>query len=339
MKIKNKIKFLSLIALSSIPILVLPLTSCSSNATINKMNTIYLNYDKLGSIILSKTLAEWQDEFQNNNFDDFIIGLNQINDNFKNINFEINSNTNATIDVYETISSSPIFINAIAKFQNESNILIITLNNLFIYPPQNLVHPNLELVQNPISIEQESLPVISNIDPTLVLPNQWLSYLNSVAPSGTTYIPNTLYYLKSKQFISSSVYQIIYTINDQYLPMLDINNFPNIIFNINVSPNINKTLKEEFVLNVSDVKEYFSGLTAIDVMNMSEVDVYNILFNYVKNLGNVKLLQNCVNPNTNLVYNYLIINEPITNSIIIKFSSNPDLSDSTIYFYTFRLNF
>ena len=330
---------ISIIAIT--PIIAIVLTSCKNNqpASIKKSNLVKLHYSQLGSTILSKTLVEWQNEFQNGNIDQFIVGLKEINDNFIDANFEINDTTTATIIALNTPTSNPIFVNAIATFKNDNVCLEITLDNLFVFPPQNIQHPNLELVQNPIDINQTDLSEIANVDPTLITPNEWITNLNNVAPENSVYIPNTLYYLYSKQFISESTYQLIYKINNQYLPMIDPKLFPDIIFNIKVSPNIDKVLKTDFVINQESANEYLPNLNLDNALSISEIDMYNSLSKYVLQLGNIQSLHDCKIPNTEHIYNYLVIKESITNSILVKFSSNPDSTTETIYFYSFRIYF
>lgn len=341
MKLKVKYKLLGLLSTIAIPIIAITLTSCGNNnfAKVDSPIVTKLHYSQPSTILLSKTLSEWQNEFKKGNYDLFVQGLNEINNNFIDTNFKINEFTSATINSISSPSDNPIFTNVIVIFKNNNNILEITIDNLFVFPPNNIKHPNLELVKNPINIQQVNLSSIANIDPTIILANEWTTQLNNVAPNGSVYIPNTLYYLKSRQFISETIYQLIYTINDQYLPMIDSNNFPNIIFNIEISPNINKTLKKEFTLSSNDTKTYFPNISPNDILNMSEIQVYNLLCEYVAKLGNIQPIVDCINPSTNLVYNYLIVDETITNSILIKFSSNPNTSLETIYFYSFRLFF
>lgn len=339
MKKNSKLKIFGLITIASISLFAISLTACSSNKlATNISNKIYsIQYKNLNSTILSKTVSEWQNEFENKNYTDFIDGINQIDDQYKNSNFIINEYTIGNIYTVKTESDSPIFINAIATFKNNNEILEIYLNNLFIFPPSNIAHPNLELVENPITINQSSLPIIYNTDPTLVLSSQWMSCLNSVAPSGTTYIPNSIYYLKSKKFISETTYQIVYSINNQYLPMIDKEKFPDIVFNIIVSENINKIFKNSFILNNDDVLKFFNSNNSETILKMSQIDIFNCLNNYVNSLGNIEQISNCIDYSNNEIYNFLIINEPINNSILIKFSSNPDNPNSTINFYSFKL--
>lgn len=341
MKKINKYKIISMLSFAFIPISAVILTSCTGNkaATILESNTFKIHYHTLNQDILSKTVVEWQNEFSNNNLEPFIEGIKKIDNQYSQTGFIIDRNTTATINIINTPSSSTIFTNAKAVFKNKSEILEIYLDNLFIFPPANIVHPNLDLVKNPIEIDQISIPVIFNTDPTLVLESEWFNYLNSISPSGTQYIPNNLYYLDTKKFISEKIYQIIFKINDQYLPMINPDNFPNIIFNINVSPNIDKTYVSDFVLSPQEVQTYFPNLDSSAILKLSEIDIFNKLDNYVKGLNGVQQLVDCIDPATNNLYNYFIIYEPLTNSMIIKFSSNPDTIENTINFYSFRLNF
>lgn len=341
MKRINKYNILGLLAFAFIPISACVLTSCSSNknATILDNQIFKIYYPTLNQDILSKTLTEWQNEFSNNNLEPFVEGIKNIDGQYSQTGFVVDKNTHAKIYAINTPSSSPIFVNAKVILKNQNKVLEIYLDNLFIYPPSNIKHPNLELVSNPIEIDQTSIPIIYNTDPTTVLASEWFNYLNSLSPSGSKYIPDSLYYLYSKKFISEKVYQIIYKINNQYLPMINPNNFPDIIFNINISPNINKTYVSDFVLLPQDLQQYFYGLDSSAILKLSDEEMFYKLNNYVIGLNNVQQLVNCIDPSTKKLYNYLVIYEPFTNSMLVKFSSNPDIIENTIHFYSFRLNF
>ena len=364
MKKKSKWLIFGLLSISICVTGTIVLTSCSNSKNakktdINKINLYFNNYNGekcLSPILWEKSIYDWQNDFQNNNINSFIDGLSQINNDVMNkIDFVFNNSTNATIIPLDSLSDDTIFINALATFKNSNEILEIQIDNLLAYTNNNIQKPCLNLVNNgPIEINQVDLPSISNTNPEIITDQEWTQNLNSVYPgcddcpgSGHSnsncpvdyYIPNTIYYLESRKYISSNVYQLIYKINDQYNPILDINEFPEIIFNINISPNIDKEIVTNFQLSNSDVVEFFPNLSKEEILSMNSVEVFNCLNNYVNSLPGVHSLIDCIDHQNNSVFNYSISDQEITNSILIKFSSNPNLANDTIYFYSFTLEF
>ncbi len=348
MKLNKKWLFIGLLSISICSISTVALTSCSNskNAVKKDTNKINLSFDNfvnqhcVSSILWQKSIYDWQNDFQNGNFYEFVNGLNEINsDSIKETGFEFNSSTSATIIPLNSISSNPIFINALATFKNNNEILEIEIDNLLVFTSNNLQKPNLDLInKGPIVINQVDLPSISNTNPNLVTDQEWTKNINNISPNGY-YIPNTIYYLHSKEYISANVYQLIYKINDQYIPILNESEFPDIIFNINVSPNIDKQIVTNFELNIDDINKFFPNMTKLDILDLNSINVFNSLNNYVNSLPEVHSLMNCVDSQSNSVYNYAIYNQEITNSILITFSSNPNLENETIYFYKFILKF
>lgn len=341
MKKINKVTFLLGSSILSIGLIAGVSTSCANHfAVINPSNIIQLNYNAKNTLLQSYTAEDWANQFSVHQYDNFINALNSINDSYLNSGFKIASSTASSVEVLNNAADNVLYINAIFKFQNSNQTLIINIDNLYIVPPTNITPPDLSIVSNPISIDQINLPVIYNTNPVNVLPSQWTYYINQISPENSLYIPNDLYYLKYRELAGDKIYKLTYAINEQYSVMLDINNYPDIIFNINISPNIDKIPNEKYILDLNDVEKYFPGYQIDNFDELPQIDIYQKLSEYVDNLGIYEPLVDCIDANDNTkVYNFVIIKSELINQISIQFTSNPNNSNSKIYFYSFKLKF
>lgn len=338
---KTKTIFLSfLICVTSIVTIGVS-TSCSNNfATVSNVKTTMIEYNASNTLLQSKTILDWSNDFTNKNFDEFISIISTIDNQYKNSNFLISNNTTFSIEQSNTNPDDLLHVNAIIKFYNYDHVLVVVVNNLYITPPSNLVGPNLDLVKNPIIINQVDLPVIYNKNPQTILSSEWTYYINKLSPEKEQYIPNDLYYLKSSSTIGNRVFELVYSINNQYSSMIDPTLFPEIIFHINISPNIDKIPNETYVLNANEVSNLFTNVSYENFSTLSNIEIYNKLVEYVDGLGIYESIVNCIDENnSSLVYNFQIIYQNILKQINITFTSNPKNSNSKIYFYNFLLKF
>lgn len=314
------------------------LVSCSStSATKMSKNNFQLYINEPTDELLRYTISEWMNKFTNHDYDEFQISIAHLLVQ-NNINFKFDELTQVNVNKLSTSSNSPILQNVNFTFINSNSTLSININNMLVFSDDYFDKPDLSIVNNPISINQKDLPQIYNTNPTLVLDSEWINSINAISPNNTIYIPNNIYYLKNREFTSVNNYELTFSINMQYSSMVNLEDYPDIIFNIKVSDDINKNFQENFTMNPNDVIKFFGTIDKEEILSMNNKELFNILSNYVLNLDNVAPLVNCLDQN-NTLYNYLIINQDISNSILIQFSSNPKTIDSTIYFYKFLLKF
>lgn len=316
-------------------------TSCSNNfATVTNVKTTTIEYNASNTLLQSKTILDWSNDFTNKNFNEFISIINAIDNQYKNSNFLIDNNTTCSIEQSNTNPDDLLHVNAIIKFYNYDHVLIVIVNNLYITPPSNLVGPNLNLVKNPIVINQVDLPVIYNKNPQTILASEWTYYINQLSPANEQYIPNDLYYLKSSSTIGNGVFKLVYSINNQYSSIIDPTLFPDIIFHINISPNIDKIPNETYILDSNEVSNLFPNVLYENFSTLTEIEIYNKLVQYVDGLGIYEQIVNCVDENNpSSVYHFQITYQDILKQISITFTSNPKNSNSKIYFYNFLLKF
>lgn len=338
---KHKIICLFGSSILSLGLFTIVSTSCANRfAIVNQSNYIQLTYNAKNTLLQSYTAQDWANQFSVKEYDNFINALNSIDKSYFESGFKITNLTSSSVEISNIASENVLYTNAIFRFQNYDQFLIININNLYVFPPTNISSPDLTLVAKPIVIDQINLPVIYNTNPINVLPSEWTYYINQISPVNSLYIPNDLYYLKNRELVGDKFYKLTYSINEQYLIMLDINEYPDIIFNINISPNIDKISNEKYTLNINDIEKYFSGYQMDNFDELSQVDIFQKLSEYVYNLGVYESLVNCIDSNDNSkVYNFQMIKSELIDEIIIQFTSNPNNQNSKIYFYSFKLKF
>lgn len=315
-------------------------TSCSNNFAINNnLEKIVIEYNAQNTLLQSYTYQDWAYKLQNKQIEEFISAINSIDNQYKNSQFIIDQNTSISVVPVDSSTSDVYYVNANFYFLNNNKEMLIKIKNLYFVPPTNITKPDLELVSTPVIINQIDLPVIYNTNPTLILDSEWTYYINLLSPGNTLYIPNDLYYIKSRSLLGDKKYKLEYVINPQYLNMINPDDFPNLIFEINISPNIDKIPCENFELTKDDTQNIFPsfGFDNFDLQN--DIEIYNNLSKYVDNIGIYESLVNCIDELNNKIYNFQLFKLEISKTIIISFTSNPNNENSKIYFYNFTLKF
>ena len=315
------------------------LSSCASNfAHINSKQVIEYNLNAFDSKeLMFKSINEWQNEISLNEYQQLIDTINNLIDS----QIVVDDNASLFMNELNTNSDNELCKNVILQISNNNYIYNIYIKNMFNfsykYIEQNL-KPNSSLVSQPIDLNQSELSSISDVNIDSVNDNELINAINLVAPNNGFYIPK-IYYLKSKNLINDK-YTFIFSLNPSYKQIFEIlgvmNNWNDIVININVSISNDSNQQTSFNLNLNDISTFFQTTDINTIKTMSQIDIFNSLNNYINSLTNINNLPpNCLDKNNNL-FNFNIVN--LNNELIINFSTNPNDNNNLIY-YRFILDF